>query len=367
MRNLITAIVLLFFSSVLAQNKFEKINNAACICNKVRQFDNRFDWSERPGYTMIVFTKDSVLFSHSRGMINVEDKTPIDINTPFYSASITKSFTAAAILQLTEKSKLDIDDQLQIYLKNLPQYTHDITIKNLLNHSSGLPEYTAIENWEIKIRTNEDVLNLIRSQDTLQFYPGSDFSYSNTGYVLLAEIIEKVTGVTYEDYITNHFLKPLNMTNSFFANKEANYSMRAIGYEIQEDGNIALNDTEGYRVNGSTGLYCSASDLMKWLRAFDDNVVLSETSKNAMVTYPMANGKQGYYNMGWFNETLGKHANDLTGFQQNGLVGVSAGFRSYLIKSKNHDFNYIILSNYGKLPFEIIGKDLISCYFKRAK
>ncbi|MDX1471279.1 MAG: serine hydrolase domain-containing protein [Flavobacteriaceae bacterium] len=353
-------IAFLITSSIYSQSKFQFRDGVDCIAGKT------VEYSDEPGYALAVFTNEQMLYTKASGLKNLKTDSQITLDTPFNIASCAKTFTSAAILKLSEEGQLSLDHSVRLYLKDFPHNFKDIKLINLLNHSSGLTDYTDEEDWRSRIKTNQDVLNLVQRQDSLNFEPGTKFKYNNTAYVLLAEIVEKVSEQSFEEYVRNHFLIPLQLNNTYFPN-EILIEERSVGYTKEENDTLfKRDDTEEYLVTGSTGMYSSVNDLVKWLRAFDKSTIITPYMKQLMLTYPtLPNGKKGYMNMGWFNETMGSRNPSLEGFEQDGQVGVTAGFRSYLIKSKNHDFNYIVLSNRGTLPFQFIGYELIDCFFDR--
>jgi D-alanyl-D-alanine carboxypeptidase len=227
------------------------------------------------------------LFREGFGLANREHDVPVKPDTIFRLGSITKQFTAAAIMQLSEAGKLSVDDQVSKYYAKAPPSWKDITIKHLLTHRSGIPSYTDLPNFfetgATVDLTPEEIVELTASMP-LNFPPGSKFEYDNTGYVLLGYIIEKVTGGTYADYLQAHIFGPLGMKRSGYEVSTDILPNRAQGYGIS-DGTWVNADYLSMTLPHAAGsLYSTVDDLLVWEEAFFGAKVVSAASLEQMFT-----------------------------------------------------------------------------------
>lgn len=316
-----------------------------------------------PGFSMLVGKDDKILFEYATGLKNLQTKKKITIETPFYAASIGKTFTSWAILKLFEEKKLKLEDKLSNYFPDFPSFAGKVTLYHMLNHTSGLPDHydTFGVNTEL---TNDKVISFVSEQDSLLFEPGYDYAYSNSAYVLLAEIIQKVTGKPYGDYISNTFLIPLSMNHTFiYGNPALKTSTKATGY-TKEDQKWSTNDYENNYTTGAGGIYTTVRDLFKWYKAIKDNRFLKpQTTELAFNTPFLVTGTHSYMGMGWFNETFGRRTPEVQGLKVYGAIGILKGFRANLHYFPDQDFVFIMLSNAGDFP--IRSHEVAEIYFQR--
>src|SRR5690349_4795039 len=186
-----------------------------------------------PGAAVLVMKDGQVLLRKGYGMANLELGVPIAPEMVFELGSVTKTFTATAIMMLAERGKLSIQDDLTRYLPDFPTHGKKITLEHLLSHTSGVPNFTSLPDWVGKQRLDvsvEELIGLFRGKP-LDFEPGERYSYSNSGYALLGAVIEKVSGRTYEEFIEEEIFKPLGMTSSRFGRASEVIPGRVNGYE----------------------------------------------------------------------------------------------------------------------------------------
>lgn len=251
--------------------------------------------------SMIVAKNGNIIFENYHGNTHIPGKEKINEYTPLHIASVTKTFTATAILKLNEQGKLNIDDELSKYFAdfNYP----GITIRSLLSHRSGLPNYVYFMEklgWDkSKYITNQDVYDYLttRKSDIEDIRtPNTNFSYCNTNYCLLALVIEKVTGMTYAEFLQKNFFDPLQMNNTFVFNiKDITTAIPS----YDRKGNIyPFNFLDV--VYGDKNIYSTASDLLIWDRALSANSILSKNTLGQAYT-PYSNEKEGTrnYGLGW--------------------------------------------------------------------
>jgi CubicO group peptidase (beta-lactamase class C family) len=288
--------------------------------------------SDTPGLQYIIINIDSTIFEFNGGLANLEIKKEVSAKTTFNAFSVTKTFTALAILQLEEYGKLDIDDDVKTYLDFLP-YKMSISIRQLLNHTSGLPNPIPLK-W-IHLLNEDDsfnyetfVKNIINKNDKLDNNPGAEYSYSNIGYLLLGKIIEKVSGEDYRTYIKNNIIKKLSLTNEAYLdftipdtlNHAHGYikrwSLLNFGLNFVFDKNKYMENTyDGWNqfkyfyINGYSfgGLIGNARGFAKYLHALlIDNLLIKNDERIKLFEIQRTNdGKTIKPCLSWFRGELG--------------------------------------------------------------
>lgn len=281
---------------------------------------------------------DEVLYSGGYGMANLEHNVPNIPETVYRLASLTKQFTAAAILQLQEQGLLDINDPVDRYL---PDYPHggEITIYQLLNHTSGIPDYEFLEStMAYRNAVSLDELMAKFSNLPLDFPPGSQFKYSNSGYVVLTAIIEKVSGQSYADYLDEHIFQPLGMDATRYDNEDTVLPGRATGYTW--DG-AAYHNAEFFdmsNVAGAGGLVSTVADMYKWDRAIYSDDVLSESSRQAFLK-PTTSMDEG------IGYSYGGAVLEISGRNYLLFSGQNSGFFTTALRYPDEEIYVVVLSN----------------------
>ncbi len=253
-----------------------------------------------PGATAIVVRKGQIIYKKAIGMADVELNVPLQADMIFRLGSITKQFTAVAILQLVEQGKLSLQDDIKKYVPELP-FTETITVEQLLNHTSGIVSYTGKPDFPTKMRTDMKPMEIIHltSKDSLQFKPGTKWNYNNTGYIILGYIIEKLSGKTYEEYVQQYLFAPAGMSNSFYGSEEKIIKNRAKGYEKEKDvfqNSDYISMTLPYAAGS---LLSTVEDLWKWNKAlYSYKFIKKEWVDKAITPYLLPNGKSTRYGYG---------------------------------------------------------------------
>ena len=238
----------------------------------------------------ILVAKDKkVVYQNQIGYADFRKKTPLNSESVFQLASVSKQFTAAAIMQLKEKNKLKLTDSVNAYFPDFPY--KNITIKNLLNHTSGLPKYfwVAEHEWnENKPPTNKDLMEVLPISKAQRFFkPGRNFDYSNTGYFVLASIIEKVTGISFNQYLQKNIFEPLNMKNSYVYSYQ-NDTIRKNqlkGYRLYRGWkHIKIGNTVNDAIVGDKNVYSTLEDLFKWTYGLNSELLITQESLELMYT-----------------------------------------------------------------------------------
>ncbi len=253
-----------------------------------------------PGTAAIVVHKGKVIYKKAIGMADMELNVPLQPDMIFRIGSITKQFTAVAILQLAEQGKLSLQDDIKKYMPELP-FKETITIEHLLNHTSGIKSYTNKPDFVSKMRTDMKPMEIIQltTGDSLEFKPGTKWNYNNTGYIMLGYIIEKITGKTYEEYVQQHLFAPAGMSNSYYGSETKIIKNRAKGYE-KEGTQIKNSDYISMTLPYAGGsLLSTVEDLWKWNKAlYSYKLIKKESVDKAITPYTLPDGTSTNYGYG---------------------------------------------------------------------
>lgn len=275
----------------------QQLNNAI---DKIIEEDYQADG---PGLAVLVAKNGNILYHKGVGMANLELGVPMKADMVFRIGSITKQFTAVAILQLMEQGQLTLDDDITKFLPDYPTHGHRITIHHLLTHTSGIKSYTNMRDWTPEVMKKDfaplEMIDFFKDQP-MDFEPGEEWRYNNSGYFLLGYIIEKLSGQTYEDYVSQHLFEPAGMINSLYGNDKIILKNRAYGYQQGEHGyeNAGfLSMTQPYAAGS---LMSTVEDMFRWNRALISGKVLSlESLELAWTNYTLNNGDHINYGYGW--------------------------------------------------------------------
>lgn len=292
--------------------------------------------ADEPGAAVLVLKGDDIIFDKGYGIADIDTKVAIDGNTFFNIASVSKQFTATAILQLAEQGKLSLEDNVKKYF---PEYKADfynkITIKHLLSHSSGIPDARDRSDRQKNVFAQEEIaMEYLPNLDHLNFEPGTQYEYMNPTFLMLGVIVEKVSGVPFTQYVTENIFRPAGMNNTLYFQPEIEDQIpnMAHGYEYEDVENMPEERTasEGvsadpknwyeydygeetfFATKADGGIYTSTHEFANWELALRNNTVMSEESKNSAhsaVTFVSGseysdyqNRPNTYYGYGWFSE-----------------------------------------------------------------
>lgn len=267
--------------------------------------------------SVLIGQGDAVLFAKGYGLANAEFNISNTPQTKFRLGSITKQFTAMAIMILAEKGKLSFDDPISKYIENSPEAWKDVTIHHLLSHTSGLPNFTSLPTYNASMplpTTPSKTIDRVRSMK-LDFKPGEKFNYSNTGYVTLGAIIEKVSGESYEKFLEENVFTPLGMKNTGYDSPTKILANRASGFEVSGEKLSHASYLDMTIPHAAGALYSTVEDLHRWSRALDEGKLISPAFAPKMYT-PVKNN----YAYGWvvgkrFGRQFVGHGGGINGFQ----------------------------------------------------
>lgn len=306
------------------------------------------------GYVLVARDGKPV-FSQGYGMANFEDDVANSSKTKFRIASVTKTFTAVAIMMLQERGKLSASEPVCKYLRNCAERWKPLTIRHLLSHTSGIPDYIASPDFmrTISMATTPDaIINSVRS-GPLQFEPGSGFAYSNSNYIVLGRIIEIVAKQPYAAFIKSNILAPLGMKDTGYDDNSTLLKHRAIGYLGQPGSMISARYMDMSNAYAAGGLYSTAEDLLRWDQALLTERILKKSSIDEIFT--PGKGGVGY---GWF-------VNRQTGGLVQMQSGLNSGFASAIYRYPEEKVSIILLSNLEDSAAHLgrIGHDLAAITF----
>lgn len=363
MKLLATVLISLFMSGCASQDKKDtKLLNSSKIENEMqRKLDSLFASNHRLGTfngNVLIASGDTILFQKSYGSADHSSGQLLNDSSVFELASVSKQFTAMAIVLLKEKGKLNYTDSLRHFFPELPY--SNISVKHLLHHTSGLPDYMQLVMMNTKvgsIATNKDMIALLAEhKPAINFKPGEKWEYSNTGYALLASIVEKVSGKSFGDFLKDNLFSPLGMTHTEVYRRR--YDNRAIdnyalGYV--PDGktvNFILPDsvsgiaeyvTKLDGISGDGTINSTTTDLLKWSRALDKHLLVSEpVQKEIFTAGALNNSSQHNYGYGWMISNA-KPAGRIISH-----TGGWPGYATMIEKHPDNNKTIIVLSNHDQ-------------------
>ena len=299
--------------------------------------------SKTPGLAVAVIHKGAVVHAAAYGVTDLQSREPFTLTTPSYIASVAKMFTAFAVLQQVESRKLSLETSLGDLLPEAPAYAHGVTIRQLLNHTSGLVDHMDV-GGDDRTYSYDDVVRILVDADSLLFAPQSRSSYSNSAYVLLARVLERTTGIPFEDYLAHSFFRPLGM-RTVVVTKEAQLPRtRARGYAADSTG-LRARDYRVSSTKGAGGMYASLDDLYRWGLALRANRFLNPATLGIASTAAIrSNGRPTPWGMGWLAEYHGER-DPLKGKTYVAAVGQLGGFQALVKWYQEEDLLIAWLAN----------------------
>lgn len=317
------------------------------VVNKINAIFSSWDKTQSPGCVVGIVRNDSLIFSNGYGMANLEYGIPNSPLTVYHLASVSKQFTAYAIILLAQQGKLNLDDDIHKYLAWFPDVKQKITIRNLLNHTSGVRDQwqlLAITGTRLDdVITQDHIIKILSKQQALNFTPGDKFMYSNSGYTLLAEIVKKVSGQSLRKFTDSAIFKPLGMNQTHFHDDYTEIeSNRAYSYN-RKDNTRFSNSVLSYSTVGPTSLLSTVPDLAKWVINFYDT---KAGNKQAMLQLTQKTKLNDGTELGYAAGILSERYKGWKQFSHN---GADAGFRTSITVFPELKMGIIVLSNLGEL------------------
>ncbi len=310
--------------------------------DKVDELFARWDSTVTPGCAVGIVRDGNVLYERGYGMADLEHGVPISPDSAFYICSTSKQFTAFSIALLATRGAISLDDSLQKYFPDFPEYGKTITVNHLVHHSSGIRDIFTMQGLRgefpgAAIMKPDDIMKLLKRQEATNFMPGTDYLYSNSGYFLMSQIVEKATGQTLREFAAKELFGPLGMTLSVFCddlgmiipNRAFGYSRRGAGYAL---------DMPYLEFVGDGGLYTSVRDLYRWDRMFYDAPFGQAAIDLALTRGKLQNGTTYDYAFG-----LGHQ--EYRGLHVVAHAGGINGYRAELMRFPDQKFSVVILAN----------------------
>jgi len=328
---------------------------------KVDQLFVAWDRDDVPGASIAVVKDGRIIYSKGYGSANLEYNISNQPNTVFHIASDSKQFTAFAIAMLADKDKLSLDDDIRKFLPEIPDFGYVITIRDLVHHISGMRDQwnlLALAGWRLDdVITKDHIMKLVSKQQDLNFVPGNEFLYCNTGYTLLAEIVARVSGQPFELWTNENIFKPLGMDRTLFyhdhrkivKNRAYSYSEALGGYR---------KSVLSYANVGATSLFTTAEDLALWALNFETMKVGNQEVMDQMHQRGVLNGGDT------ISYAFGQGIGNYKGLKRVSHSGGDAGYRTVLIRFPEQNFTVVVLSNNGSFNPSRIGIKIADIYLE---
>ena len=342
------------------------------------QIDNIFQplvTANSPGFAVGVIKDGKLVISRGYGLADLNTKQRITSTTDFRLASVTKQFTAMAVMLLVHDGKLRYDDTLTKIFPEFPAYGSQITIRNLLNHTSGLKHYEGIyEEQTANLPADKvpqlhdaDVLSILEQQTSTDFPPGTRWEYSNSGYAVLAMIVERISGQPFSDYVQHRIFAPLAMSHSVAFVKDKNkVPSRAFGYRKSQNGNRwdSADQSPTSAVLGDGGIYTSIEDIAKWDKALVECTLLSEKEMQPAITpvqvpggVKLSDDAASEYGFGWFLDSYKGH-------RRMWHDGDTSGFHTSIQRLTDDRLTVIVLANRTDVNPRDLALRVVDLYLK---
>jgi D-alanyl-D-alanine carboxypeptidase len=338
---ILSFLLILLATQAFGQKEKEKVDS---IMSSIYTYD-------RPGAAIAILQDGKVVFKKGYGIADLDTKKPVTSSTNFNICSMTKQFTAYGILKLASEKKLSLDDKIDKYFPDFNEnVAGKVTIRQLLTHSSGIVDhYGYVDKTLFKEFWDKDVLNAIKSVDSVYFPVGSRYRYSNTAFCLLSLIIEHVSGYSFPEFFQKYIFKPLKMNTSDVIHPDFRISDRALGYEF-ENGSFKISDAREslfFSTRGDGGVYTSIDDYLKWIMAIQNGEVInSSIIKEAQsAQFKISTTRNLSYGYGWF----------VAGSDDNKIVfhpGSNGGFRTIIVMIPSKKYSVVIFSNRTGIDLE---------------
>lgn len=364
MRYLLPLILLVRFAfalSIHGQSATSSKLDTAKLGEFVDQLMAQHNGKDRPGGVVAVIQNSEIIFAKAYGMANLSHSIPNTPETIFNLGSVSKQFTGLAFAMLAEQDSLSLNDDVRVYLPEIPDFGPIVTLRNLLNHTSGYREVYGIANLEGRrgdILRRQEAIDVVTRQPELQFEPGSERLYNSTAYVLLTEIAERVTGLPYPDWMRHNVFNQLGMSRTMIAREQGeSIPNAATRYSLMENGGYK-EDHHRYAYYGATDIYTNVHDLAKWLRNFKTSELGGPDVIERMLEKSVLNNGRT------LDYTLGLWVDRQRGLQRLSHRGGASGFEAYLTYYPEIDTGVAVLSNTGSVQAQRIGNDIATTFFK---
>lgn len=328
------------------------------------QIDELFapwDNKETPGAAVAIVKDGAIVYKKGYGLANLEYDLPITPSSVFHIASVSKQFTVFSILLLEKQGKLSLDDDIRTYLPEVPDFGKTITLRHLASHTSGLRdqwELLSMAGWRMDdVITKEQILKLVSQQKELNFNPGEEYLYCNTGFTLLAEVVSRLSHLSFAEFTQKNIFEPLKMKHTlFYDDHEKIVKNRTYSYHADSTGfkKSVLN----YANVGATSLFTTVEDLSLWALNFSNPIIGDSTIFNKMKTPAVLNNGKT------FGGALGQFVGTYKGLNEIQHGGADAGYRSYLTRFPDEKLSVIVFSNSADFNPDAMAHKVADVYLK---
>jgi CubicO group peptidase (beta-lactamase class C family) len=347
------ALVLIFTNVLFGQQQDQ-------LALQVDSIFSEYDRLDSPGWAVLVVRNGQVLLRRGYGMANLEHEIPITPTTVFDIASVSKQFAGMAISMLLERGEISLEDDVRRFIPELPDFGHTITIRHLVHHISGLrdwPGSLAVAGWRMDdVISFDQIKTFAFNQRALNFEPGNEYSYSNTGFNMLAEVVARVSGESFREWTDSQIFKPLGMYNTHFHDDHTEVVARkAYGYSKDPDGTYHAVPN-GLTALGSSSLFTTIDDLAKWVVNFEEKRVGGESVVDQMFTRGVLNdGTEIAY-------AYGINVRRYRGLRTYSHGGSWASFRTFLVHFPDQLFSVVVLGNHSPANSSRAAYDVVDIY-----
>lgn len=335
---------------------------ADALTDRVDSIFKRWSKLDSPGCALAVIKDNKIVYQQGYGMADLEHDIAITPQTVFYIGSISKQFTAFSLLLLVSQHKVSLDDDVRKYIPELPDYGTTITLRQMIHHTSGLRDYNTLLGLAGR-RTEEafnngDVLDIAVRQKSLNYAPGTEFLYSNTGYVMLAIVVERVSGMALSQFAAKNIFEPLGMTHTHIHDDLSRIVKdRAMAYERNRGG--VYFDTPSVARSGAGGVLTTLADLRAWDQNFyDARVGGTDIIKQMQEPGTLRDGKQLEYAFG----LIVRSVDGMRMVEHDGALG---GYRAYMARFPDQHFAVACLCNEGDIDPDNLGLRVAGIYLGR--
>lgn len=359
MNQTITRLLFLFllFAQISVCHAQDEKNEGELVDQVFAFWDN----DNSPGVAVAVVKDGSIIYKKGYGLANLEYDVPISPSSVFHIASVSKQFTVFSILLLEKQGKLSLDDNIRKHIPEVPDFGKTITLRHLASHTSGLRDQwnlLSMAGWRLDdVITKEQILKLVSRQKELNFDPGEEYLYCNTGFTLLAEVVARVSNMSFAEFTAKHIFEPLKMSNTlFYDDHQKIVKNRAYSYYYAPGGykKSVLN----YANVGATSLFTTVEDLSLWSMNFSNHTIGDSTIFNQMNTPAVLNNGKT------FGGALGQFVGDYKGLKEIQHGGADAGYRSYLTRFPSENFAVIVFSNSAQFNSGSMAHKVVDIYLK---
>jgi len=315
----------------------------AALTDSVDAMFEQWDRKDSPGFALGIFKDGRIIYARGYGMANLEYNIPNTPQTVFRIGSLSKQFTAMCVALLAEQGKLSLDDDIRKFFPEMPEYETPITVRHLVHHTSGIRDYLTLQGLLVRgeYYNSEDALAVLLRQKGLNFTPGERFSYANSGYFLLAALIERASGIKASEYAREHIFEPLGMNDTHF-HDDLNVIVRnrASGYRPIEEGGYRINMTQ-LDIIGDGSVYTTIEDFFKWDQNFYHNELGNGTQDliDMVLTRGMLNSGED------ITYAFGLNVEKHRGLKIVSHSGSWVGFNTIGIRYPDQRFSVVIFSN----------------------